>query len=147
MLDSWSQADLAFSTGKSSSANAARCTLLGLPVEIRTMILRMVVGDQRVHAPKKYRKGVRGQFGFELFAVNRQLWGEAFPLFWRTSRICFNKGYEWERCLDRLTEYQTSNLRHLALERTKRNWPSCYLKNVGTHPLRFLESLKLRLTL
>ena len=142
MLDQWSGANQAFSTGKSSSANAARSTLLGLPVEIRTMILRMVVGDQLVYVPRKLHKAVRSPLGFELFALNRQLWAEAFPLFWGTSRICFNRGYKLEKCLDRLTDCQKTNLKHLALHisvtyyrssrpddydmvyrETKREWP------------------------
>ena len=150
-LDQWSFADLAFSTGKSGSANAPRSTLLGLPVEIRTMILRMVVGDQRISVPGKTCKAARGLLGFEVFASNRQLWGEAFPLFWRTSRIFFDEGDYLERFLDRLTECQKSNLRNLAMNvhfdcdlsswyddydliyrRIKRQWPSCDLK---TQPL------------
>ena len=130
------------------------------------MILRMVVGDQRVCVPSNHRKSERGLLGFELFALNRQLWAEAFPLFWRTSRIYFNEGYHLERCLGRLTECQKTNLKNLALNvqftcdmgfrqneydllyrRIKRAWPSCDLKNADTHPLRFLESLKLRLIL
>lgn len=130
------------------------------------MILRMVVGDQRVYVPKRHHKRMRGQLGFELFALNRQLWAEAFPLFWGTSRICFNEGYKLEECLDRLTECQKTNLKHLGsivhltyyhssrpddydmvYRRTKHEWRSCDLKNAGTHPLRFLESLQLRLTL
>lgn len=109
---------------------------------------------------------MRGPLGFELFAINRQLWREAFPLFWRTSRIYFDSGCELERCLDRLTECQKTNLKHLALgvfltswdwsrpddydmiyRRMKRRWPSCDLKNAAPHPLRSLESLTLRLTL
>ena len=70
-----------------------------------------------------------------------------------------------KECLHRLTESQKTNLRNLALDvhfgchscpdvdfnqmywQTRRDWPICDFKKAGSHPLRFLESLELRLQL
>ena len=50
-----------------------------------------------------------------ILAASRQIYQEALPLFWHTSRFCFEEGDALDEFLCGLTKNQRANLRHVVL--------------------------------
>lgn len=104
-------------------------------------------------------------FDFEVFQTNRQIYQEAFALFWGTSRFCFEEGDVLKKFQETLNEAQRTRLKHIVLDvdfvsvnsndetwdatywAFRREWPVCRLHNASLHPLRSLERLELHLQL
>ena len=96
-----------------------------------------------------------------ILAASRQIHQEAFLLFWRTSRFCFNDGDALDEFLSRLTKTQRANLRHVVLfhdcdssdniEAVRHNeslkWPISLTGERKHHALRDLDCLELHLQL
>ena len=99
-----------------------------------------------------------------IFETNRQIFQEAFFIFWRTSRFTFEQGDVLTKFLSCLSEAQRHNLksiaichrfrsfqsdheRHLAFAKAKSKWASYFRHQAGFPSLRSLKNVELHLNL
>ena len=102
---------------------------------------------------------------FQAFETNRQMYQEAFALFWGTSGFCFEEADVRKKFSETLNEAQRADLKHTVLDigfgsegshdenwhptywSFRREWPVCHLNNASLHPLKPMQSLELHLEL
>lgn len=96
-----------------------------------------------------------------ILAASRQIYQEALPFFWRTSRFCFKEGDALDDFLGRLTKNQGANLSHVVLfhhfnsygqteyvrNSTRTEWLKPMVPEGNDHALRNLDCLELHLQL